>query len=66
MGVHAANNSFALILKHHASWEFILQYTLENADSKCFITWIILSMNSSSDEMNGFSLMYHLWFFSIS
>lgn len=65
MGVHAANNSVALILEHLASWEFILQHSLGNADSKCLITQIILSVNASSDKTNGFSLMYCLWFFNL-
>lgn len=63
VGVHAANKTFALILEHLASWEFILQYTLGNANSKCLLTWIILSVNPFSDKTNGFTLMYCLWFF---
>lgn len=65
MDVHATNNGFALILEHLASWEFILQYTLGNADSKCLITQIVLSANLLSDKTNGFSLMYCLIFFNL-
>lgn len=54
MGVHAANNSVALILEHLVSWEFILQYSLANADSKWLIAQIILSVNAFSDKTIGF------------
>lgn len=57
MYVHAVNNNVTLIVLNTSPHKSSFYNSLGKGDSKCPVTWIILSVYAFSDRTNRFSFL---------